>query len=141
MEVRRIRHDEADRVSGLWDEMVGGVLKPRGRANISAMLTLSATSPHAACFVADDGGDLRGFVLAELADDGLLPARYGKVQELCGPRELLPELVQAAVGWLREQGVECVRAEADEDDPEAIALLTELGWDREAVRFATYVSQ
>jgi hypothetical protein len=138
MDVRRIRHDEAERVAGLWDDMVDGVLRPRGRANITAMLTLSATSPHAATFVAEEDGELRGFVLAELADDGLLPARYGKVQELCGPRELLPDLVTAAVAWLREQDVECVRAEAEEDDPEAIALLTELGWEREAVRFAMY---
>jgi hypothetical protein len=105
------------------------------------MLTLSASSPHAACFVADDDGELRGFVLAELVDDGLLPARYGKVQELCGPRELLPDLVRAAVDWLREHDVEVVRAEAEEDDPEAMTLLTELGWDREAVRFATYLSE
>jgi hypothetical protein len=91
--------------------------------------------------VADDDGELRGFVLAELVDDGLLPARYGKVQELCGPRELLPDLVRAAVDWLREHDVEVVRAEAEEDDPEAMTLLTELGWDREAVRFATYLSE
>lgn len=82
-----------------------------------------------------------GFVLAEVADDGLLPARFGKVQELCGPRELLPELVGEAVAWLREQGVEVVRAEAEEDDEEALELLSELGWDREAVRFATHLSE
>ena len=138
MEVRRIRHDEGEQVAGLWDEMVDGVLRPRGKANIAAMLTLSATSPHAACFVADDDGVLRGFVLAELADDGLLPARFGRVEELCGPRELLPDLVAAAVAWLHEQGVWVVRAEAEEDDPEAIELLTQLGWQREAVRFAAY---
>jgi hypothetical protein len=139
MQVRRIRQEEAPAVTALWDELVEHVLAPAGRANIEAMLTLSATSPHAACFVAeDDDGALAGFVLAELVDDGLLPVRFGRIEELAGPRELLPDLVRTATRWLHEQGATAVRAEAEEDDEEALTLLSELGWEREAVRFATY---
>jgi hypothetical protein len=140
MEVRRITHDEAARVADMWDDMVDRVLKPRGKAHIQAMLTLSAQSPHAACFVADDG-ELRGFVLAELIDDGLLPARFGRVEELCGPREVLPDLLRAATAWLHEQGARVVRAEAEIDDQEAQDLLGDLGWQREAVRFAVYAEE
>ena len=77
MEIRRIRQAEA--VTDLWDESCGGVLKERGRRNIAAMLVLAASSHRAACFVDDD---LNGFVLAELAEDGLLPCRFGRVEEL-----------------------------------------------------------
>ncbi|HYF24697.1 MAG TPA: hypothetical protein VD931_03060 [Baekduia sp.] len=143
MQIRRIEQRDAERVTALWDRASretpdGGPLQPRGRANIAAMLTLSAASPHAACFVAEGDDELHGFVLAELHDDGLLPGRYGRIEELTGPRELLPELLAAAVGWLREHGAEVIRADADEDDPEAVALLSELGWQREAIRFALY---
>lgn len=138
MEIRRITHDEAARVADMWDDMVDRVLKPRGKAHIEAMLTLSAQSPHAACFVADEGGQLRGFVLAELIDDGLLPARFGRIEELCGPREVLPDLIRTATTWLHGQGAQVVRAEAEFDDDEGQDLLADLGWEREAVRFATY---
>jgi hypothetical protein len=140
MDVRRITHEEADRVADMWDDMVDRVLKPRGKAHIRAMLTLSAQSPHAACFVAEQDGALHGFVLAELLDDGLLPARFGRIEELCGPREVLPDLVRCATAWLHEQGAQVVRAEAEIDDAEAQDLLADLGWQREAVRFATYIT-
>lgn len=143
MRIRRIEQADAERVTELWDRAArehpeGGPLQPRGRANIAAMLTLTAASPHAACFVAEDTDEVQGFVLAELHDDGLLPGRYGRIEELTGPRELLPDLLEAAVGWLREAGAQVIRADAEEDDPDAVALLAELGWQREAIRFALY---
>jgi hypothetical protein len=84
MEIRRIRQTEAEAVTDLWDEAGrsvpdGGPLKERGRRNIAAMLVLAASSHRVACFV-DDA--LRGFVLAELAEDGLLPCQYGRIEEL-----------------------------------------------------------
>ena len=99
MEIRRIRQTEAEAVTDLWDESSGGVLKERGRRNIAAMLVLAASSHRAACFV-DDG--LNGFVLAELAEDGLLPCQYGRIEELDarGDAELERALIQAAVDWL-----------------------------------------
>lgn len=138
MPVRRIRHDEGERVAALWEAAADGALRPRGRSNLHAMLTLCATSTRTACFVAEVEDEVHGFVIAEVVEDRLLPERHGRLEELCGPRELLPELVRHAVGWLHEQGVDLVRAEAEEDDPDAVDLLVDLGWEREAVRFATY---
>ena len=111
--IRRIRQTEAKAVTDLWDEAGrsvpdGGPLKERGRRNIAAMLVLAASSHRAACFV-DDG--LNGFVLAELADDGLLPAQYGRVEELYarGDTELERAPVQAAVDWLTAHDLHVVR--------------------------------
>jgi hypothetical protein len=141
MEIRRIRQTEAEAVTELWDEAGrsvpdGGPLKERGRRNIAAMLVLAASSHRAACFV-DDG--LSGFVLAELAEDGLLPGQYGRVEELYsrGDAALERALVTAAVDWLFERGVHVIRAEVALDEPGA-DLLTSLGFEAETTRFGLY---
>jgi hypothetical protein len=51
-EIRRIRQDDAEAVTDLWDEAGrsvpdGGPLKERGRRNIAAMLVLAASSQPA----------------------------------------------------------------------------------------------
>ena len=102
-EIRRIRQTEADAVVDLW----GGPLTERGRRNIAAMLVLAASSHRAACFVAVEAERVVGFVLAELMDDGLLPCRFGRIEELVGGGEL----VAAALEWLYEHDVFAVRAE------------------------------
>ncbi len=112
------------------------MLKERGRRNIAAMLVLAASSHRAACFV-DDG--LKGFVLAELAEDGLLPCRYGRVEELYarGDSELERALVRAAVEWLWQQDVFVIRSWVAHAEPGA-ELLQELGFEAEATRFGLY---
>lgn len=141
MEIRRIRQTEAEAVMELWDEAGqsvpdGGALKERGRRNIAAMLVLAASSHRAACFV-DDG--LNGFVLAELAEDGLLPGRYGLVEELYarGDDDLERALVEAAVDWLWGHEVFVIRTEVAHGEPGA-ELLRELGFAAEATRFGLY---
>jgi hypothetical protein len=141
MEIRRIRQTEAEAVTGLWDEAGrsvpdGGPLKERGRRNIAAMLVLAASSHRAACLVDDE---LNGFVLAELAEDGLLPCQYGRIEELYarGDAELERALVEAAVDWLWQHDVFVIRAEIALDEPGA-ELLQELGFEPEATRFGLY---
>jgi ribosomal protein S18 acetylase RimI-like enzyme len=141
MEIRRIRQTEADAVTELWDEAGrsvpdGGPLQERGRRNIAAMLVLAASSHRVACLVDDE---LRGFVLAELAEDGLLPCQYGRVEELYarGDQELERALVQAAVEWLFERGVQVIRSEVALDEPGA-ELLESLGFEAETTRFGLY---
>jgi hypothetical protein len=138
--IRRIRQTEAEAVTDLWDEAGqsvpdGGALKERGRRNIAAMLVLSASSHRAACFV-DDG--LNGFVLAELAEDGLLPGRYGRVEELYarGDTELERALVQAAVDWLWQHDVFVIRTELDLG--ESAEVVESLGFQAETTRFGLY---
>ena len=135
MEIRRIRQTEAEAVTYLWDESSGGVLKERGRRNIAAMLVLAASSHRAACFV-DDG--LKGFVLAELVDDGLLPCQYGRVEELTagGDAELERALIRAAVDWLWQHDVFVIRT--DLELGESAELVESLGFEAETTRFGLY---
>jgi hypothetical protein len=144
MEIRRIRQTEAEAVTDLWDEAGqsvpdGGALKERGRRNIAAMLVLAASSHRAACFVAREEDVITGFVLAELAEDGLLPGRYGRVAELYARGDVETEraLVRAAVDWLWSHDVHVVRAEVDLDEPGA-ELLESIGFERETIRFGLY---
>jgi hypothetical protein len=141
MEIRRIRQIEAEAVTDLWDEAArsvpeGGPLKERGRRNIAAMLVLASSSHRATCLVDDD---LNGFVLAELAEDGLLPGRYGRVEELYarGDDELARALVLAALDWLWEHDVHVIRSEVALDEPGG-ELLESLGFAAEATRFGLY---
>ena len=140
MEIRRIRQTEAEAVADLWDEAGrsvpdGGPLKERGRRNIAAMLVLAASSHRVACFV-DDG--LNGFVLAELAEDGLLPGRLGLVEELYarGDAELERALAQAAVDWLWQHELFVIRTELDLGEP--AELVESLGFQAETTRFGLY---
>jgi hypothetical protein len=146
VEIRRIRQSEAEAVTELWDEAGqsvpdGGPLKERGRRNIAAMLVLAASSHRAACFVAVDGGRLAGMAMAELADDGLLPAQYGIVGELYarGDRDAERALVAGATAWLFDRGVEVIRAEVPLDEPGGEPLEA-LGFEPEAVRYGLYRS-
>jgi hypothetical protein len=144
MEIRRIRQTEAEAVTDLWDEAGravtdGGPLKERGRRNIAAMLVLAASSHRAACFVAADGDRLHGFVLAELAEDGLLPCRYGRVEELYarGDTALERRLAETAVAWLFDHDVHVIRAEVTPGEP-GEDVLASAGFEREATRFGLY---
>jgi hypothetical protein len=143
-EIRRIRQTEAEAVTDLWDEAGqsvpdGGALTERGRRNIAAMLVLAASSHRAACFVALDNGEPVGLVMAELADDGLLPGRFGRVAELYarGGADVERSLVQAAVAWLHDRGVPVIHAEVPLDEP-GEEIFESLGFEREAIRFALY---
>ncbi len=143
MQIRGIDQTEAEQVTALWDAAGqavpdGGALRPRGRRAIAAMLTLAATHPLAACFVADRDDAITGFVVAEV-DHGLLPGTAGSVQELVAPdAATYRALAEHARGWLHERGAQVVRLEVPEDEPEALARAGTLGWAREAVRFAAY---
>ena len=112
------------------------MLKERGRRNIGAMLVLAASSHRVACFV---DADVNGFALAELAEDGLLPGRYGRVEELYGrgDHDLERALVRAAVDWLWQHDVFVIRTWVAHDEPGA-DLLRELGFESEATRFGLY---
>ncbi len=144
-EIRRIDPAEAEAVTELWDELGrsvpdGGALAPRGRRNLAAMLVLAAGSPRAACFVAvGDDGEVQAFAMAELLDDGLLPARYGELQEhfARGDAALEQAVCEAAIAWLWEHDLWVVRAEVDLDAPRE-ALMAALGFTPEALRHATY---
>jgi hypothetical protein len=74
-----------------------------------------------------------------LAEDGLLPGRFGRVEELYarGDDDLKRALVQAAVDWLWQHDVHVIRSWVALDEPGA-ELLQSLGFEPEATRFGLY---
>jgi hypothetical protein len=142
-EIRRIRQTEAEAVTDLWDEAGrsvprGGPLKECGRRKIAAMLVLAESHQRAACFVALDGEQPVGLVVAEI-DEGLLPGRGGVVAELYARGDAATEraLAEAAIAWLWEQGAGAIRSEVPLDEPGG-ELLEALGFEPEAVRYGLY---
>ena len=145
LEIRRIRQTEAETVTDLWDEAArsvpdGGPLRERGRRNIAAMLVLTASSHRAACFVAADGDALRGFVLAELIEDGLLPCWYGPRRRAVRPRRRGGGAGARAGGGSGSSpagGAAVIETDVPLDEPRD-ALWSDLGWARESVRWRIY---
>jgi GNAT superfamily N-acetyltransferase len=130
MEIRRIHESEGEAVGDLWDRMCremedGGPLTEQGRLNLSRMLAISAWHRDAFCLVAVDDDQIIGFVNGRVDnEDGLLPCLLGEIDSLY----VLPArrgagisraLAEAAISWLREQGVHSIRylscADADDD--------------------------
>lgn len=143
-EIRRIDPAEAKAVAELWDQLGrsvpdGGPLNKRGRGTIAAMLVLAAGCPRVGCFVAVDAGAVLAFAMAELVDDGLLPARYGELQEHYARDDaaLDQAVCEAAIAWLWEHDVWVVRTEVDVEEPRE-ALMSALAFTPEALRYATY---
>ena len=81
---------------------------------------------------------LTGFVLAELAEDGLLPCQYGRIEELDarGDAELERALIQAAVDWLWQHDVFVIRTELELG--ESSEVVESLGFQAETTRFGLY---
>ncbi len=73
-----------------------------------------------------------------MAEDGLLPCQYGRVEELYarGDRELESALIQAAVDWLWQHDVFVIRTELELG--ESAALVESLGFQAETTRFGLY---
>lgn len=115
-----------------------------GRANITAHLTLSASHTDVACFVAEEDGELVGFVVAELISGTTLPGRAGEVAELY----VLPgrnrdpareRLANEAISWLRENGAGLLFVHRHRDEaPQERPLWRSLGFDNDMVRFSRY---
>ena len=120
MEIRRIHESEGDAAGGLWDRMCretegGGPLTGQGRRNLSRMLAMSAWHRDAFCLVAEDEGQIIGFVSGRLDnEDGLLPCLGGQIDSLY----VVPErrgtgvsrsLAEAAIRWLRDQDAHTIR--------------------------------
>jgi ribosomal protein S18 acetylase RimI-like enzyme len=149
-EIRRITVPEAAAVAELWDRMCrevpdGGPLTVAGRQNIQRMLAICAWHHSAFCLVAVDGDRLVGFVMGRLdPGDGLLPSVAGQIEELYVPAEsaadgsLARQLVEAAIGTLRERGARGTiyhLTAADDPDHEPFAGL---GFDADMVRLSLY---
>jgi GNAT superfamily N-acetyltransferase len=149
VEIRRIHEPEGDAVASLWDRLCreiedGGPLSETGYRNIARMLSMSAWHHAAYCLVAEDDGDLVGFVNGRVdVGDGLLPGAVGEI-ETC---YVVPDarrkgvgraLVDAAIAHCRAAGAGLLRLQVCADDRAAHAFWRSLGFDADMTVFSRY---
>jgi ribosomal protein S18 acetylase RimI-like enzyme len=146
MQIRRVHESEAPQILELWrangEEAVGGQVE-LCEDNILEHVRQNATHPEAICLVAEDDGELLGFVTAKRTSHPTLPGAAGDIEELY----VRPSarrvgvgraLVERAVAILKEQGAEVFRIQADIESSGALAFFKAIGWENDMTVFSRY---
>lgn len=146
MQIRRVYENEAPQVLELWrangEEAVGGPVQ-LAEDNILEHVRQNASHPHAICLVAEDRGELVGFVTATRTSHPTLPGGAGEIEELyvrpsARGAGVGRELVQRAVALLKEQGAVVFRTQADIERAGALAFFRAIGWENDMTVFSRY---
>jgi hypothetical protein len=147
-EIRRIRVDEASIVRELYrgavDELAKSYPEDRigisdqGLSNLETQFRLGAAHEDEATFVADEGGELVGFVTASISRGRALPGAVGEIHELSasdGDHER--RLAETAIRWLSEQGARAIFHTEDAVHPQREPWES-LGFEVDVLRFSRY---
>lgn len=132
--VRAMRRDDIDRVLELWDQVDDEWhLTPMAQRSIRRNLEATVDNASAFCLVAEDEGEVRGFVTVGFTSHPVMPGRAADVEELKVDRDhrgrgLGRELLQEAVRWIHNAGLSQIRAHISEDQRSAAKLFRELGF-------------
>jgi hypothetical protein len=145
--IRRIRAEEAPLVRELYracvQELADWYLEDRmgisdqGLSNVETQFRLGAVHDDEATFVAEEGGELVGFVCASVTRGRVLPGVAGEIHKLCASAELERALVEVAVGWLSERDARPIFYLEDATHPQGEPWQS-LGFDVDMVRFSKY---
>jgi hypothetical protein len=148
--IRRIRIEEAPAVRELYrrsvleaaerhpEDRIG--VSDDGLGNLETHFRLGAVHDDVITLVADEDGDLVGFVLAEVVRGRSLPGVVGEVAELWtrpGDEGLRAELAREAVRLLRDRGAGPIFHTDDAKHPEREPWES-LGFEADVVRFSLY---
>jgi ribosomal protein S18 acetylase RimI-like enzyme len=146
MRIRRVNENEAPLVLELWrangEESVGGPVFLCAE-NILEHIRGNATHPDAICLVAEEDGQLVGFVTAQRTTHPTLPGAVGEIEELyvqppARRAGVGRALVDGAVEHLREQGADVFKTQADLEREGALAFLKAIGWENDMTVFSLY---
>ena len=142
MEIRRIRLDEAELVARIYATEYAPGIDARP---IVDWLSNCALHPKALCLLAEDEGQLVGFVIASQTDSPVMPGSAGEIEELhvrVDDRrgEVARALAEAAVSRLARRGVWMIRVDVDRDAAEWLrAAYSATGFGHDADRWSRYL--
>jgi hypothetical protein len=116
-------------------------ISERGLSNLETLFRLGAVHEDEIALVAEEGGELVGFVLAEVTRGRGLPGLAGEVSELWsrpdGDESMRERLAREAVRELRARGAGPIFHTEDADHPEREPWAS-LGFEADVVRFSLY---
>jgi len=144
-QVRKMTESEAGKVLALWDEncleTAGRGLSDDESANVLGVLRQYTSHRDAFCLVAEEQGQLVGFVTACLLAHPAMEGRCGEIEELyvqphTRRHGIGSALVNQAVALLHEQGASPIRAHACADSQVAKIFWQHLGWAHELAVFS-----
>jgi Acetyltransferase (GNAT) family len=121
------------------DDQIG--ISEAGLDNLETHYRVGAAHPDLITFVAEDGGEIFGFVDAEITRDRSLPGVSGEIGDLYvrdeAGAEVAESLVREAVRELRKRGVGPIFHTEDAGHPERRPWEA-LGFTADVVRFSLY---
>jgi hypothetical protein len=149
--IRRMRVDEAPRLRQLTKEGIARMaaahpedrvgISDAGLDNLETHYRLGAVHPDLITLVAEDDGDIVGFVDAEITRGRSLPGVSGEIGDLYLAAGVSPDVAEAlareAVELLRERGARVILHTEDADRPEREPWES-LGFESDVVRFSLY---
>lgn len=150
--IRRVRVEDAPRVRELYraavqeaaerypEDRIG--ISENGLSNLETQFRLGAVHEDEATFVAEEDGDLVGFVTAAVTRGRALPGVAGEIEELWvqpGVRraELERRLAETTLAWLRDRGARAIFHTDDATHPQREPWQT-LGFEADVIRFSLY---
>jgi len=144
-QIRKMMESEAGQVLALWNEncveAAGRSLSDSESAGVLRLLRQYASHRDAFCLVAEEQGQLVGFVTACLLSHPVMEGCCGEIEELyvqphtrrCG---IGSGLVSQAVALLRQQGASSIRTHVCTDSPLAKSFWQHLGWEHNLAVFS-----
>jgi ribosomal protein S18 acetylase RimI-like enzyme len=145
LRIRRVKETEAPKILELWrangEEDIGGPVGLCEDNNLEH-IRQNATHPEAIC-LAEEQGELIGFVMGRQTSHPTLPGTVGEIEELnvrpsARRAGVGRSLVEGAVAYLREAGADVFRTEADIESEGALAFMRAIGWENDMTVFSRY---
>jgi len=138
-QIRKMMESETGQVLALWNEncveAAGRSLSDSESASVLRLLRQYTSHRDAFCLVAEEQGQLVGFVTACLLAHPVMEGQIGEIEELyiqphARRRGIGSALVNQAVALLRGQGASPIRTHVCADSPVAKSFWQHLGWEQ-----------
>jgi ribosomal protein S18 acetylase RimI-like enzyme len=147
MEIRELEVEAVGAVVELWGNNWAEVGEsgptPKDRERLRSVLNGYVSHPQVCCFVAEQDGQVVGFVTASISSHPVMEGLAGTIEELyvrpASRRQSIgSQLAQRAVSFLRDSGAGVARTHACVDSEVARVFWRSLGWEADLATLSLY---
>lgn len=147
--IRKMQTSDAEAVCELWDraatEIHGGSLSAAEAANVLALLKRYPEHPDTYCLIAEEEGQIVGYILAYTTKHPLYDDSHGVgevencyVESTARQRGADAQLVQQLTFEMRQRGISVIHAHGSIDSQAAQDFWQDLGWYKDTIMFSWY---